>query len=62
MQKVKGDVVPAQNVPALVVSVVSSEVQPASGPGEFPQWVGPVTVHDDITATKAGGKTSGDSA
>ncbi|KAF2664571.1 Di-copper centre-containing protein [Microthyrium microscopicum] len=47
--------IPAANVPNLLVSLASIEVEPATSPDAFPTHVGDWTVYTSVTADKVGG-------
>ena len=55
IQKSGGAVVDPSEVPDFAISVVSTEIQPASSSNEFPKWVGDPTTHIDVTIGRPGG-------
>jgi hypothetical protein len=50
-----GTVVDASDVPDLVISVISVEMQPATSIDQFPTVVNEPTTHTDVTAGKSAG-------
>lgn len=50
-----GTVVDPSDVPDLVVSVISIEMQPATSIDQFPTVVNPPTTHTDVTSGKSAG-------
>jgi len=50
-----GDVIPADRVPGIDISVVSTKVQPATDLDTFPNRIGGVNAHNRVTSGKPGG-------
>jgi tyrosinase len=59
-QQIDGFEIPREAMPDLKVSVVSSEVKPATSSDELSQWVNGFTLHTEVTDGRPAGLCDGD--